>query len=138
MKNSIQTSHQPLPDLIARFKVKRGLFRTEKVEAKVYALDQHTCIFKTDKLFNPGDTLLLDLVMTMPFENVDASALSALITERKKHCSNFFYLVDFIDFGSRSANATQNRLERICRILTKKQSLRSRRNRATAGLKQSA
>lgn len=138
MKKSIQTPHQPLPDLVVRFKVKRGMFRTETVEAAVYYLDQCACIFKTDKLFNPGDTVSLDLVMAMPFENLKASAVNALVTERKKHCSNFFYSIDFINVGSRSASIAQNKLDRICNILNKKQSLKSRRKGTSASLIQDA
>jgi hypothetical protein len=138
MTKTIKASLEPLPDLKARFEVRRGLFRKEKVEAAVYYLDEHACIFKTDKIFKPGDTLSLDLIMAMPFDNLEASAMTGLVTKRKKHCSNFFYSVDFIGSGGRFASAAQNKLERICDVLNKKQSLRLRRSGAASSLVQIA
>ncbi|RBP19565.1 hypothetical protein DET50_1411 [Marinobacter pelagius] len=62
--------NEALPDLIARFRIKQGLFRKELVEASVFELDSYGCVMKTDKVFEPGDSLTLDLVMDMPFEEM--------------------------------------------------------------------
>lgn len=48
--------NEELPDLVARFRVRHGLFRKETVEARLYELDSYGCVMKTDKLFSPGDT----------------------------------------------------------------------------------
>ncbi|WP_166263846.1 hypothetical protein [Marinobacter caseinilyticus] len=123
------TEHiEALPDLTARFYVKRGLFRKERIEAGLYDLDEYGCVLKTDKIFNPGDTLLLDLVMRMPFENIEAEGLTVLITERRKHCSNYFYSIDFMSDDSRIHSSIADKLKRIRDVLRKKQSLRSRRS----------
>lgn len=115
---------QPLPDLTARFRLKRGLFRKETVESRVFGLDQYGCILKTDKIFEPGDTLQFDLIMKMPFENIQAEGLQGLVVEVKKHCSNFFYSIDFS--GPPSADL-DSKLARIQEVLNRKQTLRSRR-----------
>jgi hypothetical protein len=119
--------NEPLPDLVATFRVRRGLFRRETVEAGLFELDDYGCVLKTDKVFEPGDSLVFDLVMDMPFDDIRAEGLKGLVTERRKHCSNFFYSIDF-----KSENATQDspiadKLRRIREVLDKKQSLRSRR-----------
>lgn len=129
---------EALPDLIARFHVKRGLFRKERIEANLFDLDQYGCVLKTDKIFNPGDTLLLDLIMNMPFENIEAEGLNGLITERRKHCSNYFYSVDFIGSDSPAQASTSDKLDRIRDVLSKKQSLRSRRTGPSSSLGQTA
>lgn len=129
---------EALPDLIARFSVKRGLFRKERIEAKLYALDEFSCVLKTDKVFKPGDTLLLDLVMNMPFDNIEAEGVSGLVTERRKHCSNYFYAVDFISVEAHSDSSLSEKLTRIRNVLSKKQSLRSRRSGTSSSFGQTA
>lgn len=131
--------NEALPDLIARFHVKRGLFRKELVEASLFDLDQFGCVLKTDKIFNPGDTLQLELIMNMPFDNIQAKGINGLITERRKHCSNFFYSIDFITNDTRQNSPVCEQLKRIRDVLRKKQSLRSRRSSGpSSSLKQMA
>lgn len=119
--------NEALPDLIARFKVRHGLFRKEQVEAELYELDGYGCVMKTDKIFQPGDTVVLDLVMDMPFEQIMAPGIEGLVTERRKHCSNFFYSIDFVSFNSDGGSVLSEKLRRIRDVLSKKQSLKSRR-----------
>lgn len=125
--NLQQQYQRALPDLIARFILRKGLFRKETVEAQLFDLNQFSCVLKTDKVFEPGDTLGFELEMTMPFENLEAKGLSGLITERRKYCSNFFYFIDFIGIESQSRAEKSEQLERIREVLERKQSLRSRR-----------
>lgn len=120
--------NEAIPDLIARFHIRHGLFRKELVEAQLFDLDQFGCVLKTDKVFEPGDTLQLDLVMDMPIENIRAKGVSGLITERRKHCSNFFYSIDFVGNDSAQQSPICEQLKRIRDVVTKKQSLRSRRS----------
>jgi len=117
--------NEALPDLIARFTIKQGLFRKELVEASVFELDSYGCVMKTDKVFEPGDSLTLDLVMDMPFEEICAQSVNGLVTERRKHCSNFFYSIDFAEFEPGSPNG--DKLKRIREVLSRKLSLKSRR-----------
>ncbi|HTN34746.1 MAG TPA: hypothetical protein VL091_12130 [Marinobacter sp.] len=124
--------NEALPDLIARFRVRRGLFRKEIVEADLYELDAYGCVLKTDKVFNPGDTIVLDIVMDMPFDEIRAEGFSGLITESRKHCSNFFYSVDFIELTSDENSDLSGKLSRIREVLSKKQSLKSRRSPGTS------
>ena len=119
--------NDPLPDLVARFRVRQGLFRKETVEARVYELDSYGCVMKTDKVFEPGDTLVLELVMDMPFEEIRAEGVSGLVTEKRKHCSNFFYSIDFSDLNTKDTSLPSEKLRRIHEVLLKKQSLKSRR-----------
>ncbi|MGO1691832.1 MAG: hypothetical protein ACTHY7_02300 [Marinobacter sp.] len=119
---------EALPDLVARFRVRHGLFRKERVEAELFELDSYGCVMKTDKMFNPGDTIALDLVMDMPFDKIRAENLTGLVTERRKHCSNFFYSIDFSDFRSDGDTVLEEKLRRIREVLSKKQSLKSRRS----------
>jgi len=120
--------NEALPDLFAQFNVKQGLFRRrERVQAALFELDEYGCVMKTDKLFEPGDTILLDLVMEMPFDNIRADGINGLITERRKHCSNFFYSVDFSELNTGDNAVFSRKLRRIRDVLRKKQSLRSRR-----------
>ncbi|MBQ0834395.1 hypothetical protein [Marinobacter sp.] len=119
---------EALPDLVARFSVRRGLFRKERVEAELFELDSYGCVMKTDKMFNPGDTVVLDLIMDMPFDKIRAENLTGLVTERRKHCSNFFYSIDFSDFNSGGDTIHEEKLRRIREVLSKKQSLKSRRS----------
>ncbi|MFL1453191.1 hypothetical protein ACJO5Y_01955 [Marinobacter sp. GN3S48] len=131
--------NEALPDLIARFRIKRGLFRKETVEASLFELDNYGCVMKTDKVFNPGDTVILDLIMDMPFENIEAEGISGLVTERRKHCSNYFYAIDFIEFDGSNSSPAADKLRRIRDVVIKKQSLKSRRSSGPAsGLQQTA
>ncbi|WP_336366501.1 hypothetical protein [Marinobacter sp. C2H3] len=128
-----------LPDLVARFRVRRGLFRKEQVEASVFELDSYGCVLKTDKVFEPGDSVTLDLVMTMPFENLSTGPLTGLVTERRKHCSNFFYSIDFSDVNPSSS--AEDKLRRMRDVLSRKLSLKSRRTSpqgSTPGFRQMA
>ncbi|GGE73487.1 hypothetical protein GCM10011533_27340 [Streptosporangium jomthongense] len=130
---------EALPDLVARFRFRHGLFRREQVEAALFELDAYGCVMKTDKLFNPGDTIVLDLIMDMPFDEIRAEKVPGLITERRKHCSNFFYSIDFSDLNSDSDKAIEEKLRRIREVLSKKQSLKSRRSSGSMpGLRQMA
>ena len=119
--------NEPLPDLVATFRVRRGLFRRETVEAGLFELDDYGCVLKTDKVFEPGDSLVFDLVMDMPFDDIRAEGLKGLVTERRKHCSNFFYSIDFKSEGVSDDSLIADKLRRIREVLDKKQSLRSRR-----------
>lgn len=124
--------NEALPDLVAHFHIKRGLFRRERVEAALFELDNFGCVLKTDKIFNPGDTIVLNLVMEMPFDNIKADGITGLVTERRKHCSNFFYSVDFIEINDNSSSALAEKLRRIREVVNKKQSLKSRRSSGPA------
>lgn len=124
--------NEALPDLVAQFHVKRGLFRRERVEAALFELDNYGCVMKTDKLFSPGDTVVLDLIMEMPFDNIRADGISGLVTERRKHCSNFFYSLDFIEINEQTSSALSVKLKRIRDVVRKKQLLKSRRSSGPA------
>lgn len=119
--------NEPLPDLVASFRVRHGLFRRETVEAGLFELDDYGCVMKTDRLFQPGDNIVFDLVMDMPFEEIRAEKIKGLVTERRKHCSNFFYSVDFVSNSMKGDSPSGDKLDRIREVLSKKQSLRSRR-----------
>lgn len=119
---------EALPDLVARFRIRQGLFRKEQVEAELFELDAYGCVMKTDKMFTPGETVVLDLIMDMPFDKIRAENVTGLITERRKHCSNFFYSIDFVDLKSDGGTALEEKLRRIREVLSKKQSLKSRRS----------
>ncbi|OJT00416.1 hypothetical protein [Marinobacter nauticus] len=131
--------NEELPDLVARFRVRHGLFRKETVEARLYELDSYGCVMKTDKLFKPGDTITLDLIMDMPFEEIRAEGVTGLVTEKRKHCSNFFYSIDFFQLESGDNSPLSDKLRRIREVLLKKQSLKSRRStNTTNGMRQLA
>ena len=131
--------NEALPDLVAQFHVKRGLFRRERVEAALFELDNFGCVMKTDKVFNPGDTVVLDLIMEMPFDNIRADGISGLVTERRKHCSNFFYSIDFVQINDQASPALTDKLKRIRDVVRKKQLLKSRRSSGpSSGLRQMA
>ncbi|MCG8522893.1 MAG: hypothetical protein MI744_11890 [Pseudomonadales bacterium] len=131
--------NEELPDLVARFRIRHGIFRKETVEARLYELDSYGCVMKTDKLFEPGDTVVLDLVMDMPFEEIRAEGLTGLITEKRKHCSNFFYSLDFVELNARDESPLSDKLRRIREVVLKKQSLKSRRGSSPAsGMRQMA
>ncbi|HLT13772.1 MAG TPA: hypothetical protein VK006_06720 [Marinobacter sp.] len=124
--------NEELPDIVARFRFRHGLFRREQVEARLYELDSYGCVMKTDKLFEPGDTVTLDLVMDMPFEKIRAEGIPGLVTEKRKHCSNFFYSIDFANLDARDDSPQSEKLRRIREVLLKKQSLKSRRTSGPA------
>ena len=124
--------NEELPDIVARFRFRHGLFRREQVEARLYELDSYGCVMKTDKLFEPGDTVTLDLVMDMPFEKIRAEGIPGLVTEKRKHCSNFFYSIDFANLDARDDSPQYEKLRRIREVLLKKQSLKSRRTSGPA------
>lgn len=128
MLKQIASRNEPLPDLTADFQVKRGLFRKERIFARLFDFDHHGCVIKTDKIFNPGDTLTLTLVMEMPFEDIRTDRLNGLVTERQKHCSNFFYAIEFVGNDAQTRAAESDKLGRIQAVLMKKLTLRSRRN----------
>ncbi|HET8848863.1 MAG: hypothetical protein B7X58_09340 [Marinobacter sp. 34-60-7] len=131
--------NEALPDLVARFRIRHGLFRKETVEARLYELDSYGCVMKTDKPFEPGDTVTLELVMDMPFEEIRAQGVAGLVTEKRKHCSNFFYSIDFIEDGVRDDSPLADKLRRIREVMVKKQSLKSRRGSSPAtGFRQMA
>ncbi len=119
--------NEALPDLFVQFNIKQGLFRRERVQAALFELDAYGCVMKTDKMFEPGDTIVLDLVMEMPFDDIRAAGINGLITERRKHCSNFFYSVDFSQLNAGIDTEFSGKLRRIRDVLGKKQSLKSRR-----------
>ena len=56
--------NEPLPDLVAT-RVRRDC-SAATVEAGLFELDDYGCVLKTDKVFEPGDSLVFDLVMDMP------------------------------------------------------------------------
>lgn len=133
MQSSDNNYHTPLPDLVARFTLKKGLFRKELVEARLFDLNQFGCVLKTDKVFEPGDTLGLDLELNMPFENLQAQGLTGLVTERRKYCSNFFYFIDFISSDYRPRAERSEQLDRIRDVIDRKRSLLSRRENPSLG-----
>ncbi|WP_097461437.1 hypothetical protein [Mangrovitalea sediminis] len=116
----------PVPDLLARFTVKRGFLRRDRVEAPVYSLQQQGCVIKSDEMFNPGDNVHLDLVLDMPFENIEASSLLGHVTEVRKYCSNFFYTIEFHEFSS--DKTVSDRISRLTNVIKRKRALRRRRN----------
>ena len=120
--------NEALPDLFAQFTFKRGLFRRERIRAALFELDDYGCVMKTDKLFEPGDTILMDLIMEMPFDDIRADGINGLVTERRKHCSNFFYSVDFSRLNTGDDANVPESLRRIREVLRKKQHLKSRRS----------
>jgi hypothetical protein len=65
--------------------------------------------------------------MDMPFDDIRAEGLKGLVTERRKHCSNFFYSIDFKSENAAQDSPIADKLRRIREVLDKKQSLRSRR-----------
>lgn len=119
---------EALPDLFAQFHIKRGLFRREQVRAALYELDVYGCVLKTDKVFEPGDTITMALIMEMPFDDIRADGIVGLVTERRKHCSNFFYSIDFSGLNTGITAESSDKLRRIRDVLGKKQSLKSRRS----------
>ena len=120
--------NEALPDLRARFHFRHGLFRKERVDVPVFELDTYGCVLKSDKVFEPGDAIVLDLVMTMPVDEICARGINGVIIQRQKHCSNFFYSVEFADPDAQKSPHLADRLNRIRSVLTRKQSLRSRRS----------
>lgn len=131
----------PLPDLTARFRIRKGLFSRELVETPLFDLNQNGCVLKTDKLFEPGDPVILELDMAMPFENLRVAGLAGVVTERIKYCSNFFYSIDFAGNDLKKGSRGRGTFERIMEVLDRKQALLSRREPGagvTGGLSQPA
>lgn len=120
--------NEALPDLRARFYFRHGLFRKERVDVPVFELDTYGCVLKSDKIFEPGDGIVLDLVMIMPVDEICAQGISGVIIQRRKHCSNFFYSIEFSDPDAQKNPHLKDRLNRIRSVLTRKQSIRSRRS----------
>ena len=116
----------PVPDLLARFTVKRGFLRRDKVEAPVYSLQHRGCVIKSDETFSPGDNVHLDLVLSMPFENIEASSLQGYVIDVRKYCSNFFYTIEFNEFSS--DKTVSDRISRLTNVIKRKRALRQRRN----------
>jgi len=120
--------NEALPDLRARFHFRHGLFRKERVDVPVFELDTYGCVLKSDKVFEPGDAIVLDLVMIMPVDEICAQGINGVIIQRRKHCSNFFYSIEFADPDRQKNPHLNDRLSRIRSVLTRKQSIRSRRS----------
>jgi hypothetical protein len=120
--------NEALPDLRARFYFRHGLFRKERMDVPVFELDTYGCVLKSDKMFEPGDTIILDLVMTMPVDEICAHGIDGVVIQRRKHCSNFFYSVEFVDPSHQKNSRLSDRLSRIRSVLNRKQSIRSRRS----------
>lgn len=126
-------SSDPLPDLYARFKVKRHLFRSEIVEAPVFRLSNDQCVFKTDKTLAPGDRLTVELILHLPFEDLVIPHLSGTVAKAKKYCSNFFCTLDFnTPHGEPLAEAVPG-VHRMTEILRRKLALEQRRGRGSRG-----
>ena len=119
---------EALPDIRAHFQFRHRLFRKERVDVPVFELDSYGCVLKSDKVFEPGETIVLDLVMTMPVDKIRARGISGVIIERCKHCSNFFYSIEFVDPNAQKNPELADRLNRIRSVLARKQSIRSRRS----------
>lgn len=135
MDNYAIDPEQPLPDLDASFRIKRGLLRYETILVKVFALTEKGCVIKTDEIFSPGDPIRLALSLTMPFDNAATPRLFGQVRECRKYCSNFFYFIDFTQENKRSAYAD---IARIRELLERKLALTHRRkggaqNRAVPG-----
>lgn len=131
--------NEALPDIRAHFQFRHGLFRKERVDVPVFELDSYGCVLKSDKVFEPGDTIVLDLVMTMPIDKIRARGINGVIIERRKHSSNFFYSIEFVDPNAQKNPQLADRLNRIRSVLARKQSIRSRRSPGTgATLQKSA
>jgi len=78
-------------------------------------------------------------VMDMPFDKLRAEGVTGLVTERRKHCSNFYYSIDFVEFDSDNDSPLTEKLRRIREVLSKKQSLKSRRSPGSiSGVRQMA
>ncbi|WP_228151134.1 hypothetical protein [Tamilnaduibacter salinus] len=123
----------PLPDVTARLIIRQRLFRREVVEVPVFQLDEHGGVIKTDRLFEPGDVLHFDLVLEMPFDDVRTDRLEGLVTDRIKHCSNFFYFVDFRQSSRSGQGRHYDSLDRVLELVTRKQLLKERRDGGAAG-----
>lgn len=115
---------QPLPDLSAFFKMRRGLLRRERIAVSVYALSEAGCVIKTDEAFSPGDEIRIVLSLDMPFDNPTTPALLGSVRGGRKYCSNFFYRIDFSENNKESAFAG---IRRILDLLERKVALTHRR-----------
>lgn len=119
---------KPLPDLLAFFKVRRGLLRRERIAVSVYALSEKGCVIKTDEEFVPGDEIRLALSLDMPFDNASTPPLFGHVQSGRKYCSNFFYEIDFSSYNKQSAYAD---IARIKGLLDRKVALTHRRKRGS-------
>lgn len=117
----------PVSDLMARFSMRRGLFRREQIDVRVFALSAQHCVIKTDEEFGPGDAISITLMLTMPFENLLLEQLPGVVRNSRKHCSNFFYHIDFKLDQVRAAHTVQQRLQRMVDVIARKKALESRR-----------
>lgn len=115
---------QPLPDLLAYFKIRRGLLRRERIAVNVYALSKKSCVIKTDEAFAPGDEIRLAFSLDMPFDNPSTPPLLGSVRDGRKYCSNFFYRIDFSVYNKHSAYAD---IARIIDLLERKVALTQRR-----------
>jgi len=120
---------RPLPELKARFHVRRGLFRGDWVEAPVFALGSQGCILKTDEIFETGDRLTLELHLEMPFEGVHLTDMRAEVSDCRKYCSNFFYHIVFSSNADKTSNGKS--LDRMQDLLNRKLALKQRRGGST-------
>lgn len=119
---------KPLPDLLAFFKVRRGILRRERIAVSVYALSERGCVIKTDEEFVPGDEIRLALSLAMPFDDASTPPLFGHVRSGKKYCSNFFYEINFSGYNKQSAYAD---IARIRGLLDRKVALTHRRKRVS-------
>ncbi|MFE8069949.1 hypothetical protein QQM79_02725 [Marinobacteraceae bacterium S3BR75-40.1] len=117
----------PLPDLKARFVKRRGLFKREAVDVRVFALTDEVCVVKTDESFKPGEELALDFSLSMPFEDLSAEGITAQVSDTEKYCSNFFYTLVFKEPLEQSRLPGAPQLRRIRDVLDRKLELARRR-----------
>lgn len=124
MKDDDFDPQQPLPDLVAYFKIRRSFLRRERIAVSVYALSDKGCVIKTDEAFSPGDEIRLAFSLAMPFDNASTPALLGSVRGGRKYCSNFFYRIDFSSYNKPSAFAD---IARILELLGRKVALTHRR-----------
>lgn len=117
----------PIPDLWARFSLRRGLFRRETVEVPVYQITDDQCLIKTDKTLEPGDRLTIELALDLPFENLVIPNLTGIIASSRKFCSNFFITLDFQFPGQQSLLEAVPAMQRMNDIINRKLALELRR-----------
>lgn len=120
----------PLPGLYARFKVRQKLFRRETVEAPVFRLSDEHCVIKTDKILSPGDRLVVELALQLPFEDLLIQPLSGRVSQCRKFCSNFFCTIDFVPADKHPLSLTIPGFRRLEDILHRKLALEQRRSRS--------
>lgn len=126
-------SSNPLPDLFARFRIRRHLFRSEIVEAPVFRLSDDQCVFKTDRTLVPGDRLTVELILHLPFEDLVIPQLTGTVAKAKKYCSNFFCTLDFNTPHGGPLEESVPGVHRMTEILRRKLALEQRRVRGARG-----